>query len=483
MNYKIISYFLGWVLKVEAIAMVIPFIISAALKEDSWPWFLACILFSGLLGLFLSRKKMRQGNFYIREGYVATGLSWLLMSLVGALPFYLSGRIPSYIDAFFEMSSGFTTTGSSILEDIDSLGKGLIFWRSFSHWIGGMGVLVLILAILPMNGGYHMQFMKAESPGPSVSKLVPRVSDTAKTLYGIYFGMTVVAILTLLISGMPLFDAVLMGVGAAGTGGFAISNQGLSCYNTVSQALITVWMILFGINFNVYYLIARKKYKDALKCEEMRYYLLFIAAATLIFTVVTWQTNYKNEGLFYAFHHCFFTVGSLITSTGYGTVDFNLWPETLKMLILLLMFSGACAGSTGGGFKVSRVIILAKEAKKEFYLLFHPSAVRTVKFEGKTVEHSVIRSINNYLIIYLMTFTGSLLLISLDGFDLTTNFSAVLATLNNIGPGLGAVGPASNFSAYSVFSKLVLSFDMIAGRLELLPVLALFYRKTWIKHN
>jgi len=482
MNIKIVLYFLGWVLDTEAAAMVPSLIISLLKGEDVWKWFLSCIVFCAVTGTLLTNKKLKKGNFFVREGYAATALSWLVISLVGALPFYLSGKIPSYVDAVFETASGFTTTGASILSEVEYLGYGLIFWRSFTHWIGGMGVLVLILAIMPMNGGYHMQFMKAESPGPSVSKLVPRVSDTAKALYSIYTGLTVICILSFLISGMPVFDAFCIGVGTAGTGGFSVRDTGMWDYNNVSQALITFWMIAFGVNFNVYYLILRKRAGEALRSEELWFYLGYIAVVIGILTVGTYLNCYRSEGLYYSFHHAAFTVGSLVSSTGFGTVNFAEWPEFLQMLLLLTMFCGASAGSTGGGFKMSRVMILLKQAGSELHLLIHPSSVKPVLLDKKRVEKDTLRSLNNYLVIYFLFFLIAFLIVSLDGYDMKTNFSAVLATLNNIGPGLMKVGPTSNFGFFSVPSKITLIICMIAGRLELLPVLMLFYRKTWAKH-
>jgi len=482
MNIKIVLYFLGWVLDTEAAAMVPSLILSLAKGEEAWKSFFLCIVLCGVSGTLLINKKLKTGHFFVREGYAATALSWLLISVIGALPFTLSGKIPNFIDAVFETASGFTTTGASILSSVEYLGYGLIFWRSFTHWIGGMGVLVLILAIMPMNGGYQMQFMKAESPGPSVSKLVPRVSDTAKALYGIYTGLTVLCILSFLLSGMPLFDAFCIGVGTAGTGGFSVRDTGMWDYNTVSQALITFWMIAFGVNFNVYYLIIRKRAGEGLRSEELRFYLCFIAAVVLILTFGTYFSNYSEEGLYYSFHHAAFTVGSLISSTGFGTVDFAAWPEFLQMLLLLTMFCGACAGSTGGGFKMSRVLILLKQARTELHLLIHPSGVRVVTLEGKKVEKDTLRSLYHYLILYLLFFLVAFLLVSLDGYDMKTNFSAVLATFNNIGPGLMKVGPTANYGFFSNTSKIVLIFCMIAGRLEILPVLMLFYRETWAKH-
>ena len=483
MNFRIVAYFLGWILEVEAASMVIPMIISMALGEaDVWPWFLLIIVVIAPLGFFLTRKRFRKGNFYVREGYAATGLGWLLLSAVGALPFFLSRRMPSYIDCLFETASGFTTTGSSVLSDIEALGKGLLFWRSFTHWLGGMGVLVLILAIMPMNSGYHMQLMKAESPGPSVSKLVPRVMDTAKTLYLIYIVLTVTMILCYWISGMPLYDSFCIGFGTAGTGGFGVRNSGMGDYSRVSQILITIFMYLFGVNFNFYYLLSRRKFKDALKMEETRVYVGIILVNIIIVTLVNWRYSYHDEGFVYSLHHSAFTIGSLMSTTGFATVDFDAWPQLTRLMMILLMFTGACAGSTGGGLKVSRLMLLFKEARKEFHMLIHPQSVRPIKLEGKVVDHSVMRSASNYLVIYIMIFVVAFVIVSIDGYDFTTNFSAVTATFNNIGPGLGMVGPTLNYNIYSVRAKLVLTFCMLAGRLELLPMMMLLYPKTWTKH-
>ena len=483
MNYKSISYFVGWVLKIEALSMTVPFILSLFFGDGVWPFFLIGIAVAAGLGFLMSPKTFRNNTFFVREGYVATAIAWLMISAVGALPFFLSGRIPDFVDAMFETASGFTTTGSSILSDVEHLGKSLLFWRSFIHYFGGMGVLVLVLAILPVDGGYHMQLMKAESPGHSVSKFVPRVSDTAKVLYLIYTGMTLASILTYIICGMPIFDAFCIGFGTAGTGGFAVRNSGMMDYNNASLVAVTVWMTLFGVNFNVYYLFFRKKIRDGLRSEEARVYLCIVLVAIVIVatTLITNKCGTGNAGLDVI--HSGFTVASLVTSTGFSTLDFNLWPGTLKCFLLLLMFIGACGGSTGGGFKVARVVILFKEAKNELHLLIHPQSVKAVRIEGKAVEKSVLRSVNAYFVIYVMVFVVSFFVISLDGFDFATNFSAVLATLNNIGPGIEAVGPTSNFSAFSTVSKLMLMFNMIAGRLELLPMLLLLSPKTWTRHD
>lgn len=483
MHIKTVFYYLSWILFVEAIAFLIPLLIAVICGENTWPYFILSAAIAGGLGFLLYRNGSKSGEFYVREGYAVTAMGWILLSLIGALPFWLSGRIPSYIDALFETVSGFTTTGSSILTEVEHLGKGLLFWRSFSHWLGGMGVLVLILAILPSGSGYSMQLMRAESPGPDVSKFVPRVNDTAKVLYLIYIVMTVLMIISYTLSGMPFFDALCIGVGTSGTGGFAIRNTGMSDYSNFSQALITIWMILFGVNFNVYYLFYRKKFKEALRSEEVRVYFGIIITAIVVLTLGVYFNNYREEGLYYSFHHSAFTVGAIITTTGFGTVDFSGWPEFTKMIILILMFVGACAGSTGGGMKISRYIILFRQAKKELHMLIHPQAVKLVRFEGKPVEHTVQRSVNNYCILYLMIFVSSLFVVSLDGYDFMTSFSSVASAMNNIGPGLTKmIGPAGTFANFSALSKLVFIFDMLAGRLELLPIVMLFYPKTWTRH-
>ena len=481
MNYKAVFYYLGWVLLLEAVTMVIPCLIAVFSGEnDVWPWFLACIAVAAVPGAFMSRKRNRTGSFYAREGYVITALSWLILSLIGAMPFFLSGRIPSFVDALFEIVSGFTTTGSTILADVEALGFGLLFWRSFSHWIGGMGVLVLILAIMPTNSAYNLQILKAESPGPSVSKLVPRVRQTAVALYLIYMGLTLAAMICYVITGMPVFDAVCIAFGTAGTGGFTVRNEGMACYSMVSQGFITFFMLLFGVNFSIYHLIIRRRFKAAFKTEDLYWYLGILFAGILIIAV---SLLARQEGsVFYVLHHTVFTAVSIMTTTGFSTLDFSTWPEIAKMMLLLLMCIGACAGSTGGGMKVSRVAILLKEAVRELKCLIHPNSVQSVKFGGKPVEAGVLRSVNRYLIIYVLVFMVSVLLISLDGFDYATNFSAVAATFNNIGPGLSLVGPTAHYGSFSILSKLVLTFDMLAGRLEILPMLLLLYPGTWKKH-
>lgn len=475
-----ILYVLGWVLRIEAMTMLLPVLCGLIYHESVFALTVTAVL-SFASGLAVTITKPKRTDFYAREGFAMCALCWIVMSLVGALPFYISGTIPSYLDAVFEIVSGFTTTGASILSEVESLGKGLLFWRSFSHWVGGMGVLVLVLTVLPLGSGYNMMIMKAESPGPDVSKMVPRVKDTAIALYKIYFFLTVVMIIVYLCSGMDAYDAICIGFGTAGTGGFAVRNSGMADYSMLSQAFITLFMILFGVNFNVYYLLQRKRFRDALHSEEVRLYLIIILSAVILITLNIIRM-YNGDWL-YVIHHTFFTCASLITTTGFGTEDFVLWPQFSQMLLLGLMFCGACAGSTGGGIKVSRFIIACKEIGKELLVLIHPEAVKKIRLEGKSLEHQVVRSVNCYLIMYIVIYTVSLLILSLDNFDFTTTFSAVSATFNNIGPGLGLVGPTANYSLFSPLSKIVLIFDMLAGRLEILPMLVLFLPNTWHRMN
>lgn len=478
MNYRIIAYIVGWVFNLQAIFMVLPVLTAMVYGEKDIFAFFAAIVVCLVIGLPLTRKKPTNKVFYIKDGCVAVALSWIVLSITGAIPFVLSGAIPHPIDAIFETVSGFTTTGASILTEVESLPRSILFWRSFSHWIGGMGVLVFLLSLLPLAGGYHMNLMRAESPGPSVSKLVPKVQSTAKILYGIYLGMTVLQIIFLLLGKVPLFDTLCITFGSAGTGGFGIKNDSLGSYSTYCQVVTTIFIILFGVNFSAYYLILTKKFKAAFHIEEIRYYFGIILAAIILIAI---NTRHMFSGFAQAFQQSAFQVGSIITTTGYSTTDFNQWPALSKTILVLLMFIGACAGSTGGGIKVSRIVLLLKAARKEFQLYLHPNAVKKIKMDQKTVPHETLRSTNIFLSVYLVIFCASVLLISLDNFDLITNFTSVAATLNNIGPGLEIVGPMGNFSSFSYLSKSVLIFDMLAGRLEIFPLLLLFFKNTWKK--
>ena len=479
MNYSMIFFIIGWVFIIEA-ALMAPSALVALLYSERSIWaFAAAIGLCLLLGVPLVRKQPANKVFYAKEGCVTVALSWIVMSLMGALPFVFSGVIPSIVDAMFETVSGFTTTGASILKDVEVLPRCMLFWRSFTHWIGGMGVLVFLLCLLPMSGGgYSMNLMKAESPGPSVSKLVPKVRSTAKLLYGLYVALSLLELTLLLLGSMPLFDALCTTFGTAGTGGFGIKNSSIGEYSAYIQSIVTIFMILFGINFNVYFLLYMRKPKEALRCEEAGWYLAIIAASTLIITVFI-RNSFPD--LATAFRHAAFQVGSIITTTGFSTVDFNVWPAVPRAILVLLMFIGACAGSTGGGIKVSRIVLLFRTMTREIGQIIHPHMVKKLKFEGRVVGQEVLRSVNAFMVAYVLIFAVSTLFVCLDGFDLVTSFTAVAATLNNIGPGLEMVGPIGNFSCFSDLSKIVLIFDMLAGRLEIFPLLVLFFRDTWKK--
>ncbi len=479
MNYSIIRYVTGHTMLLEG-ALMLPSCIVAILYGESTAAIALALsaALCAILGLLLKPRKLKNSTFFAKEGYVTVALCWIVISIMGSLPFLFSGSITNPIDAVFEAVSGFTTTGASILNDVEALPKGIIFWRSFTHWIGGMGVLVFLLTLLPMTGGSHMNLMKAESPGPSVSRLAPKVQTTAKILYKIYIWMTIVQIVLLLLGKMPLFDALTLSFGTAGTGGFGILNDSLASYSTYHQVVITIFMILFGINFNAFYFILVKQIKEALAMEEVKAYLLVIAASVLAITV---NIMHLYDNVLVAFQQSAFQVASIITTTGYSTTDFNNWPEISRTILVMLMFIGACAGSTGGGMKVSRFLIWFKTITKEIRLYLHPKSVKQIKMDGKTIPPEVIRSTNVYLAVYVIIFAASVLLIAVDNFDSTTNFTAVAATLNNIGPGLNQVGPMSNFSCFGNFSTLILTIDMLAGRLELLPLLLLFAKDTWKK--
>ena len=474
-----IFYILGWVLKIESVSMVIPLICALHYKEipETYVW-IGCIAICFVIGLLLSIKQPSNKIMYAREGFVAVALSWIFMSLFGALPFMLSGHIKSFVDAFFEIVSGFTTTGASILTDVEALPKSLLMWRSLSHWIGGMGVLVFLMAIVPLSGGGNVHLLKAESPGPSVSKLVPKLKSTAMILYAIYIVLTLTQIILLLFGGLDLFSSLALSFGTAGTGGFSILNSGVATYSPYVQYVITIFMILFGIDFSLYYALLLREAKSILKSSELKVYLGIIAMSILLIFVNTrWMFETAEE----AFRHIAFTVGSIITTTGYSATDFNLWPEFSRVILVILMFVGACAGSTGGGIKVSRILILIKSIGKEVRTSVHPRTTLKLKMNGRIIPHETVRGVNVYMAAYIMIFFGAFLLISLDNFDFTTNFTAIVATLNNIGPGLNMVGPMGNFSEFSGFSKIIMSICMLIGRLEIFPMLLLFSPHTWTK--
>lgn len=479
MNYKMIINILGWVLKIEALAMIIPLICSVCYREkEIWVW-ITCIIICMAIGQIISKKVPRRKEFFAKEGFVTVALSWIVMSLFGAIPFMISGCIPNFFDAFFEIVSGFTTTGASILTDVEIIPKSFIMWRSLSHWIGGMGVLVFLMAILPLSGSSNLYLLRAESPGPQVNKLVPKVKYTAMILYGIYICFTVIEIVLLLLGGMSLFESLTLSFGTAGTGGFAIINSGLSTYSPYVQYVIGIFMMLFGIDFGLYHILLLRDEKGSVfKSDELRVYLSIILISVIL---IFFNCSNMFETTEQAIRHIFFSVSSVITSTGYSTVDYNLWPDFSKTIIVLLMFIGACAGSTGGGIKVSRIIILFKSIVKEIRTCAHPRTTLKIKMNGRLVEHETIRGVNVYIAAFASIFTISMLIISLDNFGFTTNFTAILATINNIGPGLDMVGPTGNYSAFSGLSKFVMSFCMLVGRLEIFPMLILFSPYTWKK--
>ncbi len=477
MSYSIIVNTLGKILLIIAALLCLPLLVSLYYGDAVAYAYLVPIALIAIICVPAQIFMKNKGSFHAKEGYVIVALSWILMSVFGCLPFFVSGAIPSFVDAFFETVSGFTTTGSSILTDIESLPKSLLFWRSFTHWIGGMGVLVFVLAILPSGQGTEIHLMRAEVPGPKVGKLVSRVQFSARLLYAIYLGLTVLEIFCLLLAGQPLFDSTVNAFATAGTGGFSVLNTSIGGYqNPAAEYIISVFMLLFGFNFNLFYFLLMRKFTQFFKNEELRVYLLVVASAVaLIFiNIYSFYDTFEE-----AFRFAFFQVSSIITTTGFGTADFAAWPVFSQVILVLLMFMGACAGSTGGGLKVSRVIILFKQAVKEIKRTLNPRNIIAVKMEGKAVPNSILSGVCVFFVVYMLLMGVSVLLLSLDNFDFTTTVTAVIACMNNIGPGLGAVGPTGNFSGFGDFGKLVLSFDMLAGRLELFPMLVLFYPRTW----
>ena len=480
MNKRSIIYILGWVLIVDAVAMQIGTITSLIYGEKEAWYFVLTGVVSAILGvLAIKVKKPKNMVLYQKAGFASTALSWILLSLVGCMPFWLSGEIPSFIDAFYETVSGITTTGATILNDVEALSKGMLMWRSFLHWLGGMGVIVSLLAIIPKLGGQQNIFlMKAESADPIIGKAVPRMRNYATMLYGIYITLTALEFILLLFGGLNVFEAINTSFSTAGTGGFGIYNSNAAAFDSYYvQTVIAVFMLLFGINFSVYLCLIARKFKQSLKFEELWIYLGIVAVSTAIIAFNI-SSIYKPYD---AFHQSFFYVSSIISTTGFGLTDVNKWPELSKTVIIILTFIGASAGSTGGGFKISRIILLFKEVRKEFSLLVHPRNVKLVKMDGKAVNHDIMRTTSMYLVLYIGVFAISFLLVSIDNMDFTTSFTAVAANLNNTGPGLGAVGPVGNYADFSILSKIVFIFDMLAGRLEIYPLLLLFAPSAWKK--
>ena len=478
MNYRMVVFVLGRIFLVEAAMMLLPMLCSAIYGE--WymlPAFLLPAVILLLLGLAASLRTPKNTTIYARDGLAIVALVWVLMSAFGALPFVISGEIPAFADAFFEMVSGFTTTGSTILNDIEALSHGALFWRSFSHWVGGMGVLVFAMAVLPMTDGRAMHLMRAEVPGPTCGKLSSKLSDSAKILYGIYFAMTALEVALLCAGGMSLYESLIHAFGTAGTGGFSNRALSIGAYqNPYFEWVIGIFMLLFGINFNLYYFILMRHFREAFGSEELRAYL-----GIVLFSTVTIAANILSMvgSVGEAVRTAFFQVSSIITTTGYATADFNLWPTYSRVLLLLLMFVGGCGGSTAGGLKVSRVIIFFKAARQDLNKMLHTHAVTAIRFEGKPLDEKTLQGVHNYFNVYMMLIMLSTVLVSLDGFDMITTFTAVITCLNNVGPGMEMVGPMGNFSQFSAPVKYLLSFDMLAGRLELYPMLAMFAPRLW----
>lgn len=479
MNRRMVLYTVGTTIKIEAALMLLPAVCALIYKEES----LAAILISAAICLaagFLLTLTARPGNkvIYAREGFITVALAWIALSAFGALPFYISGEIPSYIDAFFETVSGFTTTGSSILTDVEAMSKGLLFWRSFTHWVGGMGVLVFIMAIVPSLSDRNMHLLRAEVPGPIVGKLVPRMRQTTRILYIIYLALTLLEVVFLLIGKMSFFEALVHAFGTAGTGGFGIKADGVGGYSPYIQWVITIFMLIFGVNFNLYYLLLLKKFKSVFKSRELWYY---IGLVTVCILIITFNVAPLFENLSETLRHSAFQVASIITTTGFSTVDYNSWPVFSKTVIFILTFVGGCAGSTAGGFKLTRIIILLKNVKRELKKLLHPRSVNALTFEGKRLDEKTINSVGTYLAIYTFFLFSTLILISFEPFDFETNLTAAVTCFNNVGPGFNAVGPAGSFAGYSPYAKIILSFAMLFGRLEVYPLIIALSPSTWIK--
>lgn len=478
MNFGFITYIIGWILNFQGLFLLVPCIVSMAYNEKSGFAFVISSLISLTVGMLFTRKKPTNKSFYAKEGFITVALGWIALSVSGALPFLISGEIPNVFNALFESISGYTTTGATILSDVESLSKGILFWRSFTHWIGGMGVLVFVLCILPLADGNNMHLMRAESPGPSVGKLVPKMRSTAMILYGIYAALTVVEGILLLFGGMSLFDAVTTSLATAGTGGFGIKNNSMADYSMYIQNVVAVFMFIFGVNFNIYFLMLVRKPKEILQSEELKTYLGIVLVATV---VIALNISGSLSSIWVALQQAFFQVTAIITTTGFSTVDFNHWPELSKFILVGLMFMGGCAGSTSGGIKISRIIIAWKNLKNEISSFVHPKRVQVIRLEGRKVGNDIVKSVNAYFVLYALLFIGSMFLICIENGSFETNFTAIAATLNNVGPGLAGVGPMENFGGFSPFSKCVFMFGMLAGRLELIPMIILF--SPWIWKN
>lgn len=480
MNFQMIRYVLGLVMNFESVFLLLPCLTAAVYREKEGLAYLIMAVVCLFLGILMTIKKPKNRSIYAKEGFAAVALSWILLSLTGAVPFTISKEIPSYIDALFEIISGVTTTGASILTDVEALSHASLLWRSFSHWFGGMGVLVFILAVMPLTGGRNIYLMRAESPGPSVEKLVPKIKHSALFLYGVYLVLTVLQIILLFAGGVNLFESLNISFATAGTGGFAIKNSSFAEYSAYVQYVTSIFMIIFGVNFNVYFLLLARKFKVLFSFEELWQYLAIIASAVLL---ITYNVRHLFPTLEGAFRTSLFQVSTIISTTGFATTDYNVWPAFSKTILLLLMFIGACAGSTGGGIKVSRVLLAFKGVRSEMVRACHPNSIRVLKYNQSQVSGEMLRSVYVFLAAYILVFVVSIMLLSFNGYDFETNFSAVAAALNNIGPGFSKVGPAGNYAFFNGFSKFVLMFDMLAGRLEIFPMLLVCSPHFWINNK
>lgn len=477
MNYRLIFKLIGNVLRIEALFMLFPLLVSFIYGGGDHPAFLWSILISAAVGTILAKLNPKDKNFRAKDAFVVAGFSWIFLSLFGALPFYFSGYFNSFVDCVFESISGFTTTGSSILTNVEVLPKGILFWRSFSHWIGGMGILMFMIAVMPSINASSVNLLRAESTGSAPDKIVPRIQETAKIMYMIYFAMTVILVVFLKIAGLPIFDSMLNAFSVAGTGGFSNMNASIGGYNNIAAEIImTVFMFLFGISFSLYFALLGRKFEKFIKDTELKIYFGVVIVSILIITI---NISGLYNGIWEALRHSSFQVSSIISTTGFATTDFNLWPTLSKSILVFLMFTGCCAGSTGGGMKLIRFIILFKAAKVELDKIFHPGSVKAVSINGKKISNDIVFKTSLFFFIYFAIFFVSLLLISIDNKDIVSSATAVIASLSNVGPGLGTVGPTGNYAAFSSFSKIVFSFCMIAGRLEFFPVLVLFTPHVW----
>ncbi len=476
MNISIIRRILGYVLLLEAALLLVPCFVGIVYHEKESLAYLITAAICLAVGTIIGIKKPKNTVFYLKDGCVATALSWIVLSLFGCLPFMITKEIPRFIDAMFETVSGFTTTGTTILNDVEIISHASLIWRSLTHWVGGMGVLVFLMAVVPLSGGSNINLMKAESPGPSVGKIVPKMKQTARWLYYIYVGLTLGEVVFLLFGGVSVFEAFATATATAGTGGFGVKNSSIGGYSPYVQWVVTAFMILFGINFNAYYFVIMRQFKKAFAIEEIRFYIGTIVVSSLIIFINIFKM-YPTASK--SIRHSFFQVAAIITTTGFTTTDFDQWPSNAKTILVFLMFVGACAGSTGGGIKISRYIIAVKSVGREIKSFLHPKSVNKVKMDSKIVDRDVIRTTNIYFITFAIVFVVSLLLVSIEGRDLTSNFTAVASEMNNIGPGLSTAGATENFSSFTVLSKCVFIFDMLAGRLELFPMLMLFHPVLW----